>query len=185
MREHGFLLSANRPNAGLPKRLCVVAPFLFGLAMYALFHCFGKAFIKHAPKAVADLVPFGSAIYDIANDTWKLYYQQGNRQNLPRELQEVGQATAEQIQREATKVIEEVAADLPPEQRRQLTLFLEQIPRSIRQSFRRTSDPTGRTVPRGLRIDKPEDLISALPNRLPRFHEGQAVPGTDLVEQHY
>ncbi len=58
-------------------------------------------------------------------------------------------------------------------------LYLEQIPRSIRQSFRRTSDPTGRTVPCGLPIDKPADLLPLLPARLPRFREGQAVPGTD------
>jgi serine/threonine protein kinase len=54
------------------------------------------------------------------------------------------------------------------------------VPRSIRQSFRRTSDPTGRTVPNSLRIEKAIDLIPLLPARLPRFREGQDVRGTDL-----
>jgi hypothetical protein len=149
--------------------------------MYALLRCLGQAFLKHGPKAIADLVPFGGSAYEIAVEAWRLYGEQGKSQNLPAELKAVAQATEEQFQQEAAKVIAEVAANRPPEERQHLTLYLEQIPRSIRQSLGCTSDPTGRTVPFGLRIDKAADLLPLLPARLPRFREGQAVPGTDLV----
>src|SRR5207248_10356321 len=52
------------------------------------------------------------------------------------------------------------------------------IPDTVRQSMRRPADPTGRTVPPGLAMRRPEDLLVALPSRLPRFKPGdRPTPG--------
>ena len=55
----------------------------------------------------------------------------------------------------------------------------------MRQSLRRPADPSGKTVPAGLALRRPEDLLPLLPQGLPRFKPGdRPLPGVDreLVE---
>ena len=85
----------------------------------------------------------------------------------------------------AEEAVREVAAGLPPQAQERIKDYLAQVPGTIRQSLRRPSDPRGAPVPPSLSLRRAEDLLSLLPQRLPRFKPGdQPLPGVDwkLVE---
>jgi serine/threonine protein kinase len=153
--------------------------------MHALLRCLGQAFLKHGLKAAADLVPMGGAIYEIAAEGWASYCKEQHPHKLRKELQEVAGGTDEQLKQATAEVVKAVAGSRTPEERQRLHDYLSQVPASLRQSFRRSTDPHGRSVPSGLHVEKAEDLIPLLPARLPRFKPGdRPLPGVDweLVE---
>jgi serine/threonine protein kinase len=81
----------------------------------------------------------------------------------------------------ARQAIDEFAADLPAEQRRQLTDWLTQAPAVLRRSLKRPEDHSGRTLPGGFDTYGPADLARLLPSRPPRFKQGdRPLPGVDL-----
>lgn len=139
--------------------------------------CVGKA----ALKAVAKAVPFGDVALDIArevNDAWE-------KQHRLDDIQALVQASAKEIGSQVAAVVRELAANQPQPVRETLTAYLMQVPAAVQQSLRREADPTGTTVPRELSLNSAEDLVTLLPQRLPRFHPGdRPLPGVDweLVE---
>ena len=124
---------------------------------------------------------------DLSKEIWDKWNggKQASEQQRRQELQDVAQAAAEQVRDEVALIVQEIAADKPPEVRDNLASFLMLVPASIRRSLRRAEDPTGTTVPPNLSLNKPEDLLPFLPARLPRFKVGDhPLPGADydLVE---
>jgi serine/threonine protein kinase len=166
-----------------------------------LLKCLAQAVLKNAVRALANAVPFGGAVYDIASDTWE-QYRQGLRDEggaapapalgqspaalLLTEVQQLAQAPATAIRQETAQVVQAVAAGQPPEVQQALAVYLNQVPAMIRRSLRRPSDPAGKTIPSALRLNKPEDLLLPfLPPQPPRFKPGdRPLPGIDweLVE---
>ena len=53
-----------------------------------------------------------------------------------------------------------------------LSAYLWALPATIRQVFRRPSDPTGRTAPEKLTFYRMEDLLAYLPPRAPKARSG-------------
>jgi formylglycine-generating enzyme required for sulfatase activity len=151
--------------------------------MLRLLRCLARAVKNNALKVLADAVPFGGALYDVAADAWRNYRQQPQadpKADLAADLQAVAQAPAADVRQEAVAAAKEVAADQPPAVQQALTLYLTQVPAMVRRSLRRPSDPTGTTVPATLSLGKPEDLLSFLPPKLPRFKLGdRPLPGVD------
>jgi hypothetical protein len=149
-----------------------------------------RAVVKYGSKVLADAVPFGGVLHDIASDLWHKYRQKPPADQKPvapppqaeiaADLQAVVQAPAAQLRQEAAAATEEVAADQPPALQQALTLWLTQVPAMVRRSLRRPSDPTGTTVPATLSLGRPEDLLPFLPPKLPRFKPGdRPLPGVD------
>src|SRR5207248_2960989 len=102
-------------------------------------------------------------------------------------LQELAQAPAEQVRREVAEAVQQAAGDQPREVQAALTAYLTQVPAMVRRVSRRPSDPTGKTVPPALAPRRPEDLLSFLPPKPPRFKPGdRPLPGVDweLEELH-
>ncbi len=102
------------------------------------------------------------------------------------ELQDLAQAPADEIRRQAEEVAAEVVpAEAPPEARTILAAYLQQMPAVIRRTLTRRDDPTGRTVPASLRLDSAADVQPFLPVRPPRFKAGDRPAGVgdwELVE---
>jgi formylglycine-generating enzyme required for sulfatase activity len=148
-----------------------------------LLWCLAKAVAKHGAKFVCGLVPGGDVFYDIVTDTWKDWHRSGGQEgDLRAEVEKLAQATADQVRQEVQEVVQAEAAGLPPEEREALATYLVQMPGTIRRSLRRPSDPTGCTVPGGLCLQRPEDLLRFLPTRPPRFKPGdRPLPGVDWV----
>jgi hypothetical protein len=141
----------------------------FRLFMY----CLARAALKRGLRGLAGLVPMGDVALDIASDAWEKFRLQKQGADLLAEVEALAQATPEEARRAAAEVVAQTAVDQPPAVRQNLTAYLAQVPAGIRQSLRRLSDPTGRTIPANLTLRRAEDLARFLPDRLPRFKPGE------------
>lgn len=146
--------------------------------------CVGKAIVKNATRALASLFPFGEVAFEIAKDTLQEYYKDHGQADLRVELEGLAQASPSEIRLLAEEVAGQVAAGEPLLVRQALATYLGQVPSTIRQSLRRPSDPGGTTIPAGVQLGKPENLLPFLPFGLPRFKPGDRPLAADweLVE---
>src|SRR5205823_2909734 len=101
----------------------------------------------------------------------------GLKDEIKEEVAKAAAATAEEAKRAAEEVAKKVAGGATPDERIALELYLTQIPGAVRQSLKRADDPSGKSVPAGLAVDTPEDLIKLLPHRVPQFRPGADLPG--------
>jgi len=150
--------------------------------MPGLFHflrCVGKAVIKNGFRALANVIPFGEVLFDIARDTREEYCKDHGEVDLKADLEGLAQASPAVVRQVAEAVAAQEAAGQSAEIRLALTAYLNQLPASIRQSLRQPSDPGGGTVPAGLALRKPEDLLPFLPAGLPRFQPGDRPLAAD------
>ncbi len=162
---------------------------------HLLLRCLGKALLKNGLKMLASAVPFGPVLFDVAADTWEEYRQARQERGLAsnsaadavlrREVEQLAPLSAAEAARLGEEIAREVAPQLPAEERTALAAYLGQVPAAVRRSLRRTEDPSGKSVPANLRLQRPEDLLRFLPDRMPRFQPGdRPIPGVDreLVE---
>ncbi|HEY7428853.1 MAG TPA: protein kinase [Gemmataceae bacterium] len=150
------------------------------------------ALFKFVAKAALNYVGFGvggdfavEVLPEIARDVWQWWGKDRSPEQLRQELQEVAQLPAAEAASQAGRAVAEEAAQRPETERAALTAYLSLIPAAIRQSQRRLSDPTGRTMSLGLSLMKPDDMLIVLPPRLPRFKPSDRPPGIgdwELVE---
>ena len=112
---------------------------------------------------VADVVEIAKAAWD----DWKK-----SPEERLEEIEALVGADDEATDRVAEQVAAELAAGQPEAVRIKLATFLKQIPNRIRQSQRRPADPSGRSIRPGFVVSRPEDLISLIPDQLPRFQAG-------------
>src|SRR5262245_45614671 len=123
---------------------------------------------------LADLLP------EVAKDVWRAWRKDTTDQERRQELEAVAQMAAGELAREVARLLREVAPDQPAPVRDLVAGYLTQVPGAVRRSLRRTSDPTGRTVPPALAPRRAEDLLAFLPDRLPRFRKGdRPLPGAN------
>jgi serine/threonine protein kinase len=142
-----------------------------------LLRCLGRAVVKHGPRALAGCIPFGESLFDIAFFTiaeWKKACQSAADRHL--QLETLAQVEVADLRQQAKQVAREVA---PPELQGQLADYLERLPGVVRRSLSRPADPSGRTAPAGLPLNRPEDLIPFLPARPPRFRPGDRPGGLE------
>jgi hypothetical protein len=145
---------------------------------------FGLAFLKFVAKAALNAIGGGIAgdfavevLPKVARDVWQWWGKGRPEDQLRRDLQEIAQLTADECRRQAEQVAAEETAGRPESVRQALTAYLSQVPAAIRQSQRRTADPTGRTVSSGLSLQRQESLLPLLPTKLPRFKPGDRPAG--------
>jgi serine/threonine protein kinase len=150
-----------------------------------LFRCIGEAVCAQGLRGLAGVVPFGEVVYDVAREVLERFRQYQGEEEMRAALADAVQAAAQEVKDEARAVAHEVAAGQPPEIELRLADYLTQVPALIRQSFKRPTDARGLSLPARLALDRPEDLLSFLPARLPRFQPGDRPPGVgdwELVE---
>jgi serine/threonine protein kinase len=142
------------------------------------------AFLRFAAKAALNVVGFGvggefavEVLPEVAKDVWQWWGKDRPAEQLLSEVQEVAQLPPAEVAAQAEQAVAEVAVGRPETERVALTAYLSLIPAAIRQSQRRLSDPTGRTMSRGLSLAKSEDVLPFLPTQLPRFKPGDRPPG--------
>jgi serine/threonine protein kinase len=143
--------------------------------MYVLFQCVAEAVAEKGLRGIAELVPFGATMFDIAKLTWEKYSERCQEGKQRDEIQQLAIASFEEAKIAAIEAAKNVAAN-QPELKATVELYLQQIPGSIRQSLKRTDDPTGTTVPATFVLRGAVDLAKLLPPSLPRFRPGDTVP---------
>ncbi len=154
-------------------------------ALRVLFKCIGQAICANGLQALAGLVPFGGAVYEIVEDAWKKLREQAQDDQVRALVAAAANTTPAEARQEAAAVAREVAAGQPEALQLNLELYLAQVPAAIRQSLRRPADAAGKSVPAHFALQRAEDLLPFLPMRLPRFQPGDRAPGLgdwELVE---
>src|SRR4051812_9543039 len=121
-------------------------------ALFRLFNFVARAAVKH----VGNLVGFGFA-GDLLVDVWDGWSKDSQEQERRAELQEMAQASPAEVRAEVDRAVREEADGLPSAQREQVAAYLHQLPSMVRRSLRRPADPTGRTVPPYLSLQKADD----------------------------
>src|SRR5262245_21518439 len=123
--------------------------------MFSFFRCIGEAIVAKGLRGLLGEVPLVDTLLDVARDAWKRFRE---RPQARETIQEMAQATAEEIKVAVAAAVQEATADQPAAVRENMTLYLEQLPGAVRRSLRRPSDPSGRTVPPQVALDRPEAL---------------------------
>jgi LSD1 subclass zinc finger protein len=145
--------------------------------MIVLFQCVAEAVVAKGVKGLAEMVPGGGYLYEVAQDALKRLRERRQLNQIRAEVLHAAQATFEEAKQTAEQVAQEVAPAVPIEDRITLELYLTQIPGAVRQSLRRAEDPSGKTVPANFGLDDPADLLRRLPARPARFRAGDSLPG--------
>lgn len=148
--------------------------------MPKLLYCLaqGLAKLDRSEVAAAALDPTGLAgcfvMGKVVAGFWKEWRGERKQEELHAEVVEVARLEHAKL---AAAVAE--ALDLPhldPDRKKLIETVLTLTPAVVRRTLTRPEDPSGKSVPHGLRLDTPDDLARLLPATLPRFHAGDAVP---------
>jgi formylglycine-generating enzyme required for sulfatase activity len=148
-------------------------------APFALLKHLGRALDERAWKDAAGNLD-ASQVFDVVRETWNAWSRGRSESQRRSEIEAVLQTDPDEVRKAVAALVADISAGRPIDVRRALATYLSQIPSTICHWLRRPSDPTGRTVPSRLPLDRAEDLLPFLPFRLPRFRVGDApLPGVD------
>ncbi|HYH63878.1 MAG TPA: hypothetical protein VD866_04200, partial [Urbifossiella sp.] len=145
--------------------------------MYALLQCVAEAVVAKGVRGLAELVPGGGFLYDVANDAHRRLRDRKRTDQIRDEVVAVAAAGIEEVRKVAEQVVAEVAKDAAPAEKAALELYLTQVPGAVRASLRRADDPSGKSVPDQFALADGNDLARRLPSRLPKFRPGEPLPG--------
>ena len=137
-----------------------------------LLKMIGRAVLNYVGAGVlGDIAMDG--LPEIANNVWDAWNKETNPLDQRAELEAIAHATREEIRQEVNNIVAAIAANALEPIRQALTTYLNQVPATIRQTFRRPADPTGTTVPAGLALRKAEDLLPLLPDPAAALQAGR------------
>jgi tetratricopeptide (TPR) repeat protein len=135
--------------------------------------------LRYIAKALGNAIGGGIAgdlfvevLPEVAKDVWQWWSKDRTTEQCRAEVEAVVQAGAEEVRQQAAEIVLEFIFDKPLEVRQTVETYLTQVPASIRKSLRRSSDPTGTTVPADLVPRKADDLLRLLPAKPSRFRSG-------------
>lgn len=145
--------------------------------MIVLMQCVAEAVASKGFRGLMEIVPGGGFLYDVANDALRRLRDRKRIDELKDEVLQAANASFDEARIAAEKVAREVAATAPSEERMALEMYLTQLPGAVRQSLKRTDDPSGRSVPANFALNEPADLLRRLPAKVPHFRPHDALPG--------
>jgi WD40 repeat protein/formylglycine-generating enzyme required for sulfatase activity/serine/threonine protein kinase len=155
-----------------------------------LFRSVGRAIAEKGLKELAGGHGFGPKLQEINGKIYEYFHKACRGQ---RYLDVIGAVAAtEPVESKdfSNTVVGEIQADPvlgsrleSKEVAERLLAYLEQVPVTVRNRFRRPSDPSGSTVPPDFRISRPEELLVLLPNKAPKFRMGDQPVGNWELKQ--
>jgi serine/threonine protein kinase len=151
------------------------SPHKPGRCRFVLLRCIARSLIKH----LGNWLMYGLG-GELIVDIWERWRIETKEEQRRAEVEQLAQASAKEVAEEVLPVLQEHGGALRDSDKRQVANYLKQVPAMIRRTLRRPSDLTGTTIPPGLSLAKPEDLLPMLPKRMPRFQPGdRPLPGVD------
>jgi hypothetical protein len=124
------------------------------------------ALLKFVAKAALNAVGGGVAgdfavevVPELARDVWKRWSGGRRAEELRADVQAVAQLSNAEARQQAEHLAAVEAAGQAEQVRNNLAAYLAQVPASIRQSQRRASDSTGRSLSLALSLQGPQDLL--------------------------
>ena len=146
--------------------------------MKILLNCVAETLAEMGVRRLMEEVPGGGLLFDMAQRVYDKY--RGRCQDARIQRQEVEQLANAQLDAAQNSALEAVAeVSCSEEDKKVIQLYLAQIPGSIRQSQKRSGDPSGRTLRAEFSLASGQDLAKLLPPGLPKFVPGDALPGAD------
>jgi serine/threonine protein kinase len=156
------------------------------LGLKNLYQCLGQALCTQGARSLNGIVPFGDVIYQVAMDAVQRLRELRREEEMRECLAAAAAAGPDEVHELVTAVVAEAAKGHPPRLCNALKAYLTHLPPLLRQPLRRPSDPTGRTLPRSVVLEAPEDLLPFLPPRVPHFRAGdrprQPLTSWELTE---
>ena len=140
--------------------------------------CLGSALCEYATAALARLVPFETALLEVAKATHR-HTSALNPAQVRAALREIVSSPAETVELAVQDAIYDIRPEVPEEFRETLLQYLEMLPEIARQALRRPGDMDGVSVPEQFQIRRAEDWLLFLPDRLPSFRPGDQPAGVD------
>jgi hypothetical protein len=141
--------------------------------------CLGAALCEYATAALARLVPFETALLEVARSLHRQTATILPPKELRAALREVVSSPPETVELSIQDGVAAIRPPVPEEFRDTLVSYLELLPEVVRQALRRPGDPDGTSVPEQFAIRRAEDWLLFLPDRLPIFQPGDIPPGVD------
>jgi eukaryotic-like serine/threonine-protein kinase len=145
-----------------------------------LFKHVARAYLNHIGGGILGEIAVG-----LAEDVFDGWRTERDERSRKLEVEAIAQATSEQVKQAVREAVELVASERAEADREAVAVYLMHVPGAIRQTLRRASDPSGRTLPSAFAMKDAKDLAAILPDRLPRFRPGDKPwPNVDreLVE---
>lgn len=150
--------------------------------LFSFLESFVGPVIKFAVRSAGNLA--GGGIIPVGEflvEGWDYWAKRTNEQQRKAEFEKMLREQRE-FRRQTLLMIERRFAHEPAEARRFAANYFARVPSSLQRSFRRSDDPSGRTVPTDLPLRKADDLRKLLPDCKLRFQPGdRPLPGSDLV----
>jgi formylglycine-generating enzyme required for sulfatase activity len=145
----------------------------------ALLKVIGKGILNAVGGGVAGDVAV-DVLPDMAREVCAWWKKDRTPEQRRADVEALAQASPAELRQAVGAVVAEVAGDRPPEVQRALSIYLSLLPGAVRRSLRRPSDPAGVNPPPLLALDEPDEVLSLLPDALPRFQPGdRPLPGID------
>jgi hypothetical protein len=126
-----------------------------------------------------------SATPKVAEALWQSWHAKASERLLLPEIRALAAADVKDLDQGVQQVVAAIARGRHLTQVQPLRAYLSQVPAAIRRRLRRPADPTGRTLPDWLSLEKSSDLLALLPPRAPHFAAGDRpaeVGGLALLE---
>lgn len=146
--------------------------------LQVLLECVGQALVEKGRKALAGQWPWADVLHDVARAAYDGVHRKLPGDDLRVALGDAAACDPFEYDRRVGELIAELAQSNAIPFKDALSDYMWAVPATIRQVFRRPSDPTGRTAPEKLAFYKPEELLALLPPRSPKARTG-FKPGLD------
>ncbi|MFO0881379.1 MAG: protein kinase [Gemmataceae bacterium] len=146
--------------------------------MLLFFQCVAEAAVENGLRGLAEMVPGGKYVCDVAEGAYRKYRQRCAEAQQRAEILQLAQISIDEARSLAAQAVQQVVPpESPPEESSRLALYLSAVPDAVRQSLKRPEDPTGATVPPAFVLHSGDDVVKLLPQRPPRFQPGDDLPG--------
>jgi formylglycine-generating enzyme required for sulfatase activity len=132
----------------------------------------GQAFCEKGRRALTGEISYGDVMSDVARVTLDYMRKHGPTEDIQHALEEIASSDAAKYEKTLHTMLDRLSRVQPLPWRDALRDYLTHYPSTVRQMFRRPSDPTGRTGAEKLEFYKPEQLLSYLPPRRSHFRAG-------------
>jgi serine/threonine protein kinase len=154
------------------------------VAAEIIMRCSGKALLQGAVDELISGAGLAVRMKEIAPKIYELFHRECRAVRYLDVLQATAQLGEKEAAAHAKQVVQQLRQDPAlakrmdiPAAAERLFAYLEQIPTTLRNHFRRPSDPKGLSVPPDFRISNPLEMIALLPSKAPQFRYGDKPVG--------
>ncbi len=140
--------------------------------------CIGRAVFENGGPP-RDCTPIGDSLIATVRAAHQQVAATFSKEDIRTALREAIAAPQETVELALNDALYNIAGNRSDDDRNALAAYLELIPDTMRQALRRPGDPVGTSVPEQLTLEKPEDWLIFLPDRLARFKSGDRLEDFD------